>query len=99
MNYSYQELVYLYKAISMAKNTSVLLGEYFDNFISRQVRTGKYASASEVVRAALRVFEHEETKKAKLVRELRKGEKSGFVRDFDKEAFLKKLHQKHAVKK
>jgi antitoxin ParD1/3/4 len=83
----------------MAKNTSVLLGEYFDNFISRQVRTGKYASASEVVRAALRVFEHEETKKAKLVRELRKGEKSGFVRDFDKEAFLKKLHQKHAVKK
>lgn len=45
----------------MAKNTSILLGDYFDNFINQQIKTGKFSSASEVVRAALRMFEHEET--------------------------------------
>lgn len=82
----------------MAKNTSILLGDYFDNFIHQQVQSGKFSSASEVVRAALRMFEHEETKKAELVKELKKGEKSGFVKDFNRDAFLKTLHQKHVKK-
>lgn len=75
----------------MAKNTSILLGDYFDSFINRQVNTGKFSSASEVVRAALRLFEQEETKKAQLINELIKGEKSGFVKDFNRESFLKNL--------
>ena len=79
----------------MAKNTSILLGDYFDNFISRQIKTGKYSSASEVVRAALRMFEHEESKKTELIRELKKGEKSDFVEDFDRNELLKNLHKKH----
>jgi len=79
----------------MAKNTSILLGDYFDSFISRQIKTGKYSSASEVVRAALRMFEHEESKKAELIKELKKGEKSGFVENFDRNKLLKKLHKKH----
>lgn len=65
----------------MAKNTSILLGDYFENFINNQVKSGKYASASEVVRAALRLFEFEEWKKSELIDELKKGEESGFVRD------------------
>ena len=79
----------------MAKNTSILLGDYFDNFISRQIKTGKYSSASEVVRAALRMFEHEESKKVELIKELKKGEKSGFVDNFDRKKLLKNLHQKY----
>ena len=79
----------------MAKNTSILLGDYFDNFISRQIKTGKYSSASEVVRAALRMFEHEESKKTELIKELEKGEKSGFVENFDRKKLLKSLHQNH----
>lgn len=79
----------------MAKNTSILLGDYFDSFIRRQIKTGKYSSASEVVRAALRMFEHEESKKAELIKELKKGEKSGFVENFDRKELLKKLHQNH----
>jgi len=82
----------------MAKNTSILLGDYFDNFINQQIQTGKFSSASEVVRAALRLFEYEETKKAELIKELKKGEKSGFVKDFNRQNFLKNLHQKYANK-
>ena len=82
----------------MAKNTSILLGNYFDNFINREVQAGKYSSASEVIRAALRMFEHEETKKAELIKELKKGERSGFVKDFDRKRFLDDLHGKHVHK-
>lgn len=79
----------------MAKNTSILLGNYFENFINKKIKSGQYSSASEVVRAALRMFEHEETKKDELIKELRKGEKSGFIKDFDRNKFLKDLHDKH----
>lgn len=80
----------------MAKNTSILLGEYFNNFIDSQIKAGKYSSASEVIRAALRMFEHEESKKSELIKELKKGEKSGFIADFNKTDFLKSLHDKHS---
>ena len=79
----------------MAKNTSILLGEYFENFISNQVRSGRFSSASEVVRTALRFFEQEEVQKKSLIRELKIGEKSGFVEKFDRMGHLKKLHTKH----
>ncbi|HBR12028.1 antitoxin ParD1/3/4 [Epilithonimonas bovis DSM 19482] len=79
----------------MAKNTSILLGDYFDNFISSQIKTGKYSSASEVVRAALRMFEHEETKKSELIKELKRGEKSGFSTNFNRETFKQNLHKKY----
>jgi len=83
------------KNIIMAKNTSILLGDYFDNFINQQVKSGKYATASEVMRAALRLFEYEQSKKSELIKELKKGEKSGFVKDFDRAIFLEKIHEKH----
>lgn len=81
----------------MAKNTSILLGDYFDNFINSQIKTGKYSSASEVIRTALRMFEYEETKKEELIKELKKGEESGFSTNFNRDAFKKKLHQKHSA--
>lgn len=79
----------------MAKNTSILLGTYFDNFINLQIKTGRYSSASEVVRAALRLFEQEEINRHELVTELKKGETSGFVQNFNREKFMKNLHEKH----
>jgi len=82
----------------MAKNTSILLGDYFENFINGMVQTGKFSSASEVVRTALRIFEQEEAKKLELIRELEKGEKSGIAKDFNRDAFLKKLKAKHLKK-
>ena len=79
----------------MAKNTSILLGDYFDGFISQQVKSGKYSSASEVVRAALRMFEYEETKKQELINELKKGEESGMNKKFNRKTFLNDLHAKY----
>lgn len=79
----------------MAKNTSILLGDHFDQFINHQIRSGKFASASEVIRTALRLFEHEESRKNELIKELKKGEASGFVENFDKQDFLKTLHSKY----
>ena len=83
----------------MAKNTSILLGNYFENFIDQKIKSGQYSSASEVVRAALRMFEHEETKKDQLIKELKKGEKSGFVKDFDRKSFLENMHDKYLTEK
>ena len=79
----------------MSKNTSILLGDYFNNFINEQIKSGKYSSVSEVVRTALRMLEYEEFKKSELVKELKKGENSGFVKDFDRSSFLNKLHQEY----
>ena len=79
----------------MAKNTSVLLGEHFEKFISREVSSGKYASASEVVRTALRMLETEEEKKSALIKALLKGEKSKRVENFDSKTHLAQLHKKY----
>lgn len=79
----------------MAKNTSILLDDYFENFINQQVQTSRFSSASEVFRAALRLFEYEEAKKSELIKELKQGEDSGFVKDFNRDTFLGQLHQKY----
>lgn len=86
------------KRTTMAKNTSILLGDYFDNFISSQIQSGRFSSASEVVRTALRLFEQEENKKNELIKELKKGEKSGFVQKFDRKKFIANLHGKYLPK-
>jgi antitoxin ParD1/3/4 len=75
----------------MARNTSILLGDYFENFINEQISTGKYSSVSEVVRTALRVFEQEEIKTKSLINELKIGEKSSKIRDFDRNKNLEML--------
>ena len=78
----------------MARNTSILLGEYFDNFISAKISSGKYNSASEVIRTALRLLEEEELKTRNLNKALLQGEKCGIDKSFNPKAHLKKLHSK-----
>ena len=76
----------------MAKNTSITLGEHFDGFIAQQLAEGRYASASEVVRAALRQLEDTEKKAATLRRLLEEGEKSGTA-EYSYEALMNELDE------
>jgi antitoxin ParD1/3/4 len=77
----------------MARNTSILIGEYYENFIKGQIATGKYSSVSEVVRAALRHFELEEIQTKSLIAELELGEKSEKIRNFNRTENLKRLNE------
>ena len=74
----------------MAKNTSISLGEHFDGFIAHQLKSGRYGSASEVVRAALRLLENSESKLDALRRMLNEGEQSGLT-DYSYSAFIAEL--------
>ena len=77
----------------MARNTSILIGEYYESFINSQIATGKYNSVSEVVRTALRQFEQEEIQTKSLIAELELGEKSEKIRNFNRTENLKGLNE------
>jgi antitoxin ParD1/3/4 len=79
----------------MARNTSVLLGDHFADFIDTQVRHGRYGSASDVVRSGLRLLEEHETRVKALQDALVAGEESGPPKPFDSDAFLKRMHDKY----
>ena len=77
----------------MAKNTSVTLGEHFENLIEKSIKSGRYSSASEVIREGLRLVDERE-QKIRLLREaIEAGEQSGYVKDFDPVKHLKQLNR------
>jgi len=73
----------------MSRNTSLTLGHHFADFVDQQVGRGRYGSASEVVRAGLRLLEAQEAQLAALREALIEGETSGAARPLDVDAFLK----------
>ncbi|MBS1495478.1 MAG: type II toxin-antitoxin system ParD family antitoxin [Bacteroidetes bacterium] len=73
------------------KNTSISLGNYFDQFVSSQVSAGRYKNVSEVVRAGLRLLEDEESKTLALRSAIQKGLDSPLVENFDFKENLKRL--------
>lgn len=73
------------------KNTSISLGNYFDEFVSNQVAAGRYKNVSEVIRAGLRLLEDEESKTIALRAAIQKGIDSGIVHDFDPDTHLQNL--------
>lgn len=72
----------------MSKHTSFSLGDHFMSFISSKGEEGRYGSASDVVRAGLRLLEEEEAKLAALRAALEEGEASGDAGPFDFKGFI-----------
>ena len=75
----------------MSKNTSITLGNHFEDFIQNRISAGRYKNASEVIRAGLRLLEEEEDKVTALRQAIQAGIDSGIAEDFEPEQFLKNL--------
>ncbi|WP_175670356.1 type II toxin-antitoxin system ParD family antitoxin [Burkholderia ambifaria] len=80
----------------MARNTSISLGDHLTQFVDTQVASGRYGSASDVVRAGLHLLETQETELRALQEALKAGEASGEPTAFDSQAFLERMRKKHA---
>jgi len=76
----------------MPKNTSMTLGDHFDGFIAHKIDEGRFSSASEVVRAALRMFEDSEQKTMTLRTLLEEGERSGTA-EYSYESLMNELDE------
>ena len=74
------------------KNTSVTIGAHFEQFIAKQIHEGRYGSASETVRAGLRLLEERELKLATLQKSLIEGEESGRT-DYSLKGLIAELDQ------
>lgn len=81
----------------MSKNTSISLGNYFDQFVSSQVSAGRYKNVSEVIRAGLRLLENEESKAIVLRNAINEGIESGIAHNFDPEKNLESLKTKRKL--
>jgi antitoxin ParD1/3/4 len=79
----------------MAKNTSIILGDHFDQFIQSEIKSGRYSSASEVLRTGLRLLEIEKQKITAINNALTVGEDSGKPKPFDNEKFKARMRKKH----
>ena len=71
------------------KNTSISLGNYFDQIVQTQVSAGLYKNVSEVIRAGLRLLENEESKAIALRNAIQEGIDSGIAHDFDPKKILR----------
>jgi len=75
--------------------TSLSLGEHWEVFIKNEVSSGRYGSASEVVRDALRALEERKSKLEALRSHLAEGAKQAatgeFVENFSMDALIQQL--------
>jgi len=63
-------------------NTSLTLGPHWENFVKREIASGRYASASEVMRAALRELEERGKRLAALQDHLAEGAEQAHKSEF-----------------
>jgi len=75
----------------MARNTSISLGNHFENFVDNSISTGRFKNASEVIRAGLRLLEEEESKVIALRKAIEDGMESGIAENFDSKKLLETL--------
>ena len=78
--------------------SSYAIGDHFEQFIKQQVDGGRYASASEVVRDALRLLEEEDERRMATLEALRGEVRQGLASGKGKpaEEVLGRLERKYA---
>lgn len=81
----------------MPRNTSITLGEHFDQFVIEKIKEGRFQSVSEVVCAGLRKLEEDEAKLQALRQKLQAGEDSPVVENFDGDDFIAAMHKKYTI--
>jgi antitoxin ParD1/3/4 len=81
-------------SIKMNKNTSISLGNYFDQFVQSRIKEGRFKNVSEVIRSGLRLLEEEENKAIALRNTIQDGIDSGVAHDFDSKKHLESLKAK-----
>lgn len=79
----------------MGKNTSISLGNHFENFIENSLSNGRFKNASEIIRAGLRLLEEEENRLLVLKNKIQEGINSGRVDNFDANKHLEILKTKN----
>jgi antitoxin ParD1/3/4 len=79
---------------AMGRNTSISLGNHFENFIENSLSEGRFKNASEVVRAGLRLLEEEENKLIILKKAVQDGIDSGRAENFNAKKHLESLKAK-----
>ena len=75
----------------MGRNTSISLGDHFENFVDNTVSAGRFKNASEVIRAGLRLLEEEESKMVALKKGIDEGIESGIAKNFNPKKHLESL--------
>ncbi|MEG0698209.1 type II toxin-antitoxin system ParD family antitoxin [Algoriella sp.] len=78
----------------MGRNTSVSLGNHFENFVDNSISEGRFKNASEVIRAGLRLLEEEENKLLALKKAINDGIQSGISENFEPKKHLELLKAK-----
>lgn len=79
--------------MNMARTVTVSLGPHYEEFIRQSIDGGRYNNVSEVVRAALRRLEEDETRLAAFCAAIDEGDASPDVVDFDEEVFIRELKE------
>lgn len=77
----------------MPRNTSFILGEHFDEFVKAQVKAGRYANATDVIRSGLRLLEEHEQKVEALRLALAEGEASHIAGALDMEKIKREARE------
>jgi antitoxin ParD1/3/4 len=80
----------------MNKPVQVTVSDQAENFISRELESGRFQTAEEIIEAGLRMLEEEQIKLERLRELLIEGENSGEPRYVDRDEFLTRMRQKHA---
>ena len=78
----------------MGKNTSISLGDHFEEYVAAQVESGRFGNRSEVIRDALRDHEQKQQHLEALSQALIEGEESGPYQPFDMDQVIASARRK-----